>query len=347
MIGKQTAANKRVDEFYYYRSKLSAADKVIYDVIRGGLLRCEKKIDLTKYPRKGYNDILQAIRQDDPLCFHYENTNYRYSYYKESGKIVESWIEPVKMLSAAQYESLRKTLLTRADAILAQVRRPTQSETLLALHDHMIRTMQYREIGRESHNVCGPLLRSTSVCEGFAKYVKLMCDRLGIPCVVINGKGVDQSTKKRDNHSWNAIKADGVWYYYDFTFDLTITVSGKWPFPRYDYFRLTAAQMKPDHFDASGDPGVSKKEFDYFTEHGLVVANREELTRLLDAVGGKACMFRVSPAWRRFDAEKECNLYCNKLMESAVKSLKRGVHGNCVRSYNTAARVCAVRFEIT
>ena len=47
------------------------------------------------------------------------------------------------------------------------------------------------------------------VCEGYAKAVKVLCDRedINIPCVILCGA----------NHMWNAVQLDGTWYLLDAT----------------------------------------------------------------------------------------------------------------------------------
>lgn len=48
------------------------------------------------------------------------------------------------------------------------------------------------------------------VCEGYARAFKLICDELGIPCVLASGR----------DHMWNCVQMeDGAWYAVDVTYD--------------------------------------------------------------------------------------------------------------------------------
>lgn len=49
------------------------------------------------------------------------------------------------------------------------------------------------------------------VCEGYSRSFKLICDRLGIPCILVVGNG----------HMWNYVQdtSDGIWYAVDCTWD--------------------------------------------------------------------------------------------------------------------------------
>lgn len=55
------------------------------------------------------------------------------------------------------------------------------------------------------------------VCEGYVKLVKLLCDREGIPCIIVPG---NLNTETNTAHVWNYIQMeDGKWYGFDLTWD--------------------------------------------------------------------------------------------------------------------------------
>lgn len=47
------------------------------------------------------------------------------------------------------------------------------------------------------------------VCEGYARAFKVLCDRLEIPCVLVEGYG------NSGEHMWNYVQLDGAWYAVD------------------------------------------------------------------------------------------------------------------------------------
>lgn len=52
------------------------------------------------------------------------------------------------------------------------------------------------------------------VCEGYARALKLICDELEIPCVLVSGMG------ENENHMWNYVKLEnGYWYAMDVTWN--------------------------------------------------------------------------------------------------------------------------------
>ena len=66
-------------------------------------------------------------------------------------------------------------------------------------------------------NINGIFLRGSAVCEGFSKAYKLLCDLAGIPC--INAFGVADG----ENHSWNYVQLDNVWYLVDATWNAPVS----------------------------------------------------------------------------------------------------------------------------
>lgn len=56
------------------------------------------------------------------------------------------------------------------------------------------------------------------VCEGYAKSLKILCDRFNIQAAIIIGKGVNQQGGQ-ENHMWNAVAINGKWYGVDATWD--------------------------------------------------------------------------------------------------------------------------------
>lgn len=57
------------------------------------------------------------------------------------------------------------------------------------------------------------------VCESYARAMKVLCDRAGIPCVLVDGYAVNGANGTGENHMWNYVKMDGAWYAVDTTWN--------------------------------------------------------------------------------------------------------------------------------
>ena len=58
----------------------------------------------------------------------------------------------------------------------------------------------------QSHSITGFLDGGVIVCDGYAKVYQWICRCLGLDCFVVYGVG------NGDNHAWNKIKLDGIWF---------------------------------------------------------------------------------------------------------------------------------------
>lgn len=57
------------------------------------------------------------------------------------------------------------------------------------------------------------------VCEGYAKAFKVLCDRLDIPCTLVEGDARSSKTEIAGPHMWNYVQVDGGWYAVDVTWN--------------------------------------------------------------------------------------------------------------------------------
>ena len=82
-----------------------------------------------------------------------------------------------------------------------------------------------------------------AVCEGIAKAVKVLCDRLNIWCIIaLSEANPEKGIKYR--HAWNVVKLNGQFYHLDVTFDNTLSRDD---IIRYDYVNLSDRQIFRDH----------------------------------------------------------------------------------------------------
>ena len=57
------------------------------------------------------------------------------------------------------------------------------------------------------------------VCEGYARAFKVLCDKAGIDCVLVDGKASSTSEGTAGAHMWNYVQVDDAWYAVDVTWN--------------------------------------------------------------------------------------------------------------------------------
>ena len=116
------------------------------------------------------------------------------------------------------------------------------------VHDFICENIRYDKLKKPySHEIIGPLGHGVGVCEGIAKSVKVLCDALGVWCIIaICGNNPEKGIKYR--HTWNIVRINGQYYHLDATFDNTLgkNEDGSTSI-RYDYFNLDDKNIFRDH----------------------------------------------------------------------------------------------------
>lgn len=86
-----------------------------------------------------------------------------------------------------------------------------------------------------------------TIREGIAKSVKVLCDALGVWCMIaICGNNPEKGIKYR--HTWNIVRIGGQYYHLDVTFDNSLGErDGDAVRIRYDYFNLDDKNVLRDH----------------------------------------------------------------------------------------------------
>lgn len=105
----------------------------------------------------------------------------------------------------------------------------------------------------------------------------MLIQNLGYECLLVSGEGTD------DLHSWNMVKIDDEYYYFDVTWDDKgdDIDDGKMIFAdgnSYDYFAVTSKEFAREHKSFDFDyPLCTATEYNYYYREGYVVEEYSEV----------------------------------------------------------------------
>ena len=171
-----------------------------------------------------------ALTYDHPELVWLSGAKYTigYSVYTplfESGEI--SIITPTKdtgVLTGSKVNPLFDGTKSQIDAMLPA--NATTYDKVKAVHDKICSMVSYEN---NTQNIGNPYYQTPyslyydadgdgkieTVCAGYAKMMKLQCNKYGIPCVLVTGV-----TDSGEYHMWNYVQMEnGVWYAVDATWD--------------------------------------------------------------------------------------------------------------------------------
>ncbi len=111
------------------------------------------------------------------------------------------------------------------------------------IHDYIAETVAYNMAAPYHDTAVGLFCEPYQiVCEGYSKALKILCDKVDIPCIVIPGN-IDYES--RTGHMWNyVLMDDGEWYGIDCTWDDTGSVSNP---VKYTYFLKGSVSFNTTH----------------------------------------------------------------------------------------------------
>ena len=222
----------------YYYQKMNKPQQAAYHAMQQGVLALADEIQLPRIPAEELYDVFFRLRLDHPEIFWV--VSYRYRYYQDSPNII---FVPEYLFEKNKIREHQKAMQSRVEKLARPAAKFTEWEKEKYIHDFICENITYDKLKKPySHEIIGPLGQGVGVCEGIAKAVKVLCDALGLWCmIVICGNNPEKGIKYR--HTWNVVTVEGQRYHLDATFDNSLQRG----VPRYDYFNLDDRHIFRDH----------------------------------------------------------------------------------------------------
>lgn len=204
---------------YIFRNLLTSVQKNVYDAIveqKAGLLTdgaVTFKISKTENISLALQAAISAIIDDCPEFFWVGGYNAKGTPGTNDYTVTLTF--SLDTSSYATWDVLRQNYYSLLSAVKNfEVKGNTRYDKLKSIHDQICKMTTYDLNAPMAHHPTGVFLNGKAVCEGYAEALKLLCDREGIPCLIVVGTGNGGA------HEWNYVQMeDGKWYGVDATWD--------------------------------------------------------------------------------------------------------------------------------
>lgn len=230
-----------MEPFYYTR--MTKAQQATYHVIMQGANALADEFQIPRIESAELYDVFFRLRLDHPEIFW--AVGFKYRYYKDSPNLI---LIPEYIFDKNKIREHQKALGARVDKLVRTAMKFSEWDKEKYVHDFICENIRYDKLKKPySHEIIGPLGHGVGVCEGIAKSVKVLCDALGVWCIIaICGNNPEKGIKYR--HTWNIVRINGQYYHLDATFDNTLgkNEDGSTSI-RYDYFNLDDKNIFRDH----------------------------------------------------------------------------------------------------
>ena len=223
----------------YYYMQMDKQQQAAYRDMKAGLQALAPSFLVTRLENRVLGDIFFQLRLDCPEIFY--AVGFQYRFYPDSTKVE---LVPEYLFEKEKIREHQKAMEARIAKLIRPAQALTAWEKELYIHDFICQGVRYDKLKKPySHEIIGPLGQGVGVCEGIAKTVKILCDALGIWCmIVISEANPEKNIKYR--HAWNIIRAEGKYCHLDATFDNSLGTGDN---IRYDYFNLLDSAFFRDH----------------------------------------------------------------------------------------------------
>lgn len=254
-------------------NNLTDTQKIIYSSIVNAVknLETEVKIDNYTYVDEDtttldVSEAIQAFFDDHPEVFYLNST---YSLYI-SNKLVYKTLNLSLTYSVENLEALEKEINAIEQIVNRYIETAKNSkgnfEKEVILHNELGQDVTYysyeniKKIPDLYHSIKGTFIKKSAVCDGIAKALQILYDRIGLETILVSG------TLEGEPHAWVLVNINNNWYHVDLT-------SNKLIKQKYDgknvvvhtYFNITDEKIKGSHtIDNKNYPKATSEALDYY-----------------------------------------------------------------------------------
>lgn len=210
----------------YHKSLLNERETEIYDSVEKAFRSYNYVVDVPDGTTKDEAArSIEAVLFDHPDIF-WGKTSYRYHY--------ELWglanitltyiyddIEQIKEMKE-RYDSIADEILKQAYS--QPYDKVSDEDVARYIYTWIIDNTQYKGSDSTDQHISSVFDAHESVCAGYSKTMKFLCDKAGIPCLYVTGGAYDISQDGiYASHAWNVLELDGKTCYIDATWGDTDT----------------------------------------------------------------------------------------------------------------------------
>lgn len=296
--------NNQSTPYEYYYNQLTDIQKNIYNQLYKTVETVSESttISLNSVTQDEISIIFRALRYDHPEIYWIQA--YKYIIDEKSDQL---YFYPTYLVNAEEKSLYDEQLSAWTERALSTVNSGmTQYEKEKAIYDFIVDNTEYN-LDSELNQSLISVVKGKSVCLGYTKAMKHICDKINIPCVIIEGTSKDGIA-----HSWNKVQINNDWYNVDATNSNTAQMFSN----SYDMFNITDELIsiqytEKEQSSESGRiiftyPEANSIEKDYYNEKSLYINSLDQIEQIIsEHITDETITIRLSPECSMGDELKE------------------------------------------
>lgn len=270
---QEEAPVREVAEMYYCYHRLDEAEQRLYLEMLDALTDMSEEIRLSTLEVTQLDRIFSCVMNDHPELFYVEGFRYTEHFLGEA--LTEITFEGTYSMTKEDAELALLDIERSLSGCMSEVPlNEDEYSTVKYLYEYLIDNTEYDKDADDNQNICSVFLGGRSVCQGYAKAMQYMLQKVGIQSLLVTGY------TGSERHAWNLVRVNGSYYYLDPTWgDASYSYSGSEsmendvfaPPINYDYFLVTTEEISRTHtFEEPVElPVCDSIEDNYYVREGL------------------------------------------------------------------------------
>lgn len=244
----------------FWSSKFSQNGQTAYMMIVNAAKQGKTSTPIPGLPDSERKQFPDVLRKEHPELF-YMSKNLHWSSYTDNGKTTykETWTLD------SDWQSKKNVLDSAVSKFLAGAPKSgSDYDKELYVHDKLVQNTNYQKGKGDAY--CA-LVSHTANCDGYASAMKILLNRLNVPCEIVTGTATGEGA-----HAWNIVTLNGQNVLTDTCWDDPVshqaTLSHRW-------FNLSASEMNRDHkaTNASEQSGCNSSSLNWYLKNGKTYAS--------------------------------------------------------------------------
>lgn len=201
----------REQQDLYYFSTLEITQQNLYVEILYALENYIDEMQVSTMDTTQIDKVFQCVLMDHPEIFYTDGYSFvKYTLGDEVKKItfkgtyIYNREERVEREAGIEEAALKMLTGIRADA--------TDYEKVKYVYETIINHTEYDMEAEDNQNICSVFLNKASVCQGYAKAVQYLLNKLNVPSTLVIG-----TVENGEGHAWNLVQINNQYYYLDAT----------------------------------------------------------------------------------------------------------------------------------
>lgn len=211
--------------YCYAYSQLSDEEKNTYNEIYSILKDMKKNVFVTSTDPNQIDLAFKCIIVDHPELFYVKG--YSIGKYTKGSKIDKISIGGTYTMSKQEVEAKQPEIDKYVTNVIDSTPLGDDYTRIKYVYEYLVKNVEYDENAPNNQNILSVIENGRTVCQGYAKMMQIILNKMGIFCTLVNGTakggagGSDQYDDGNNNgwsrHVWNIVKSNGQYYNVDTT----------------------------------------------------------------------------------------------------------------------------------